>query len=363
MNEIPPFGDRYDFIEDIGSGAYGKVFKARERATNETVAVKAIDTSPAKGLLKNGFPVVTVREIKFIRELKHRNIVGLKAVVTDGKTLNVYLVFEYCEFDLQGLLATECRLDKKRVICYMRQILTGLYVCHSRRIYHRDLKPANILLTATNVVKIGDFGLAKRYIDNDPRPKTYNVITLWYRPLELLLQSTKYGMEVDIWSVGCIFYEMITGRPLFRGDVSGGELQQNMSQITTILSMCGNPDDTGWNEWRKLPQAGLVREWRESPQEKAMRGVPGRLENHLRETIPREFQELGAIDLMLKMLALNPHERISAPDALLHPFLRSPNDAYEPENLDRITCAEIHSRPPKEKGPGEIQIRRGAGHI
>ena len=351
MNTIPHFESRYKAIEDIGKGAYGKVFKARDTEDNEIVAVKGIDTSPEKKLRENGFPVVTIREIKFIRELEHPNIIRLKSVVMDGKLFNVYLIFEYCEYDLAGLLR-ESPLRFDQAICYMRQILKGLLVCHTRNVYHRDLKPANILVTKENVVKIGDFGLAKKYQPTDKKKrKTYRVITVWYRPLELLLQKDDYGMEVDIWSVGCIFYEMITRKVLFRGPPGGDEEAQEMAQVKAILDICGHPNENGWSSWSRLPLAELVRGY------KGNGGMT--LQRHLEDTIPDEYKKAGAVDLLVNMLKLNPRERFTAKQAFLHPFLQSPNGRYEPERLERITISETHSGQQKPVArPGKIQIHR-----
>ena len=351
MNAIPHFDSRYETIEDIGKGAYGKVFKARDKVDNKIVAVKGIDTSPEKKLRENGFPVVTIREIKFIRELEHPNIIRLKSVVMDGKSYNVYLIFEYCEYDLAGLLR-KSPLRFNQAICYMRQILKGLLVCHTRNVYHRDLKPANILVTKENVVKIGDFGLAKKYqpTDKDKR-KTYRVITVWYRPLELLLKDRHYGMEVDIWSVGCIFYEMMTGKVLFHGVSDGNEEAQEMSQVKAIMDICGHPNENGWTSWSKLEAAELVSGY------KGNGGMT--LQRHLEDTIPEEYKKAGAVDFLLNMLKINPRERFTAKQAFLHPFLHPPDGRYEPDQLEKLTIAETHSGQQKPAArPGGIQIRR-----
>ncbi|KAH0794049.1 CMGC family protein kinase [Histomonas meleagridis] len=320
---------KYDRIGEIGQGAYGEVIKARERSSGDIVALKRIK----RGNSTDGFPITTIHEIILLREVNHENITRLRDVFT-GKDRDVYLVFDYAEFDLFSLIGRPNFWTKSRVICYMRQLLLGLLACHERSVYHRDLKPANILVTATNDVKIGDFGLAKQYFKRDCQ-KTSQVITAPYRPLELLLcgpnNSCKYGPEVDIWSLGCIFYEMMVGYSPFSHGLSQEKLNEE-NIILRIFDICGLPNDREWPEWRKLPNAENFFHFKQQ--------TYSNLETHLTEVLPNDFQP--AKSLLLGMLQLNPNARKSIDELFMHPFLRSVPDV-DPKSIPKIAIHEAHN--------------------
>ena len=160
---------------------------------------------------KEGFPITAVREIQILRQLTHTNIVNLKEIVMDARSItdikndtSFYLVFEYCDHDLFGLLDSGLiQLDLEHVASFMRQLMSGLAYCHQRQFLHRDIKCSNILLNNNGKIKLADFGLARLYnADDKDRPYTNKVITLWYRPPELLLGEERYGPAIDIWSCG-----------------------------------------------------------------------------------------------------------------------------------------------------------------
>jgi cyclin-dependent kinase 12/13 len=160
---------------------------------------------------KEGFPITAVREIQILRQLTHPNIVNLKEIVMDARTIadikndtSFYLVFEYCDHDLFGLLDSGLiELDIEHIRAFVYQLMSGLAFCHQRKFLHRDIKCSNILLNNNGKIKLADFGLARLYnADDKDRPYTNKVITLWYRPPELLLGEERYGPEIDIWSCG-----------------------------------------------------------------------------------------------------------------------------------------------------------------
>ena len=202
--------DTFEMVAQIGEGTYGQVYKAKDKATLEMVALKKVRLENEK----EGFPITAVREIKILRQLNHRNIVNLKEIVTDKQDAldfrkdkgSFYLVFEYMDHDLMGLLESGLvDFNEQNNASIMKQLLDGLNYCHKKNFLHRDIKCSNILMNNRGQVKLADFGLARLYNAEDKqRPYTNKVITLWYRPPELLLGEERYGPAIDVWSCGCI---------------------------------------------------------------------------------------------------------------------------------------------------------------
>ncbi|BBG93563.1 cyclin-dependent kinase C, partial [Prunus dulcis] len=215
LNEVPSWGSRsvdcFEKLEQIGEGTYGQVYMAREIKTGEI------------------FPITAIREIKILKKLHHENVINLKEIVTspgpekddqDGNKYKggIYMVFEYMDHDLTGLADRPgMRFSVPQIKCYMRQLLTGLHYCHVNQVLHRDIKGSNLLIDNEGNLKLADFGLARSFSNDHNANLTNRVITLWYRPPELLLGATKYGPAVDMWSVGCIFAELLHGKPIFPG--------------------------------------------------------------------------------------------------------------------------------------------------
>ncbi|CAN4128401.1 unnamed protein product [Withania somnifera] len=224
--------DQYEKVEKIGEGTYGVVYKARDRVTNETIALKKISTA--------------IREISLLKEMQHANIVRLQDVVHSEKRL--YLVFEYLDLDLKKHMDScpEFSKDPRLVKMFLYQILRGIAYCHSHRVLHRDLKPQNLLIDRrTNALKLADFGLARAF-GIPVRTFTHEVVTLWYRAPEILLGSRHYSTPVDVWSVGCIFAEMVNQRPLFPGD-------SEIDELFKIFSVMGTPNEDTWPGVTSLP--------------------------------------------------------------------------------------------------------------
>ncbi|ONI29204.1 hypothetical protein PRUPE_1G186900 [Prunus persica] len=208
--------------------SYGQVYMAREIKTGEIVALKKIRMDNER----EGFPITAIREIKILKKLHHENVINLKEIVTspgpekddqgrpDGNKYKggIYMVFEYMDHDLTGLADRPgMRFSVPQIKCYMRQLLTGLHYCHVNQVLHRDIKGSNLLIDNEGNLKLADFGLARSFSNDHNANLTNRVITLWYRPPELLLGATKYGPAVDMWSVGCIFAELLHGKPIFPG--------------------------------------------------------------------------------------------------------------------------------------------------
>ncbi|XP_014601444.1 PREDICTED: cyclin-dependent kinase 2-like isoform X2 [Polistes canadensis] len=195
--------DNFVKIEKIGEGTYGVVYKAKDKLTGKLVALKKIRLETES----EGVPSTAIREISLLRELAHPNIVQLFDVVDGDKHL--YLVFEFLQQDLKKLLdSVKSGLDQALVKSYLYQLLKGISFCHLNRILHRDLKPQNLLIDREGYIKLADFGLARTFLI-PVRTYTHEVVTLWYRAPEILLGTKLYSSAVDIWSLGCIFAEMV----------------------------------------------------------------------------------------------------------------------------------------------------------
>lgn len=332
--------DSFEIVEKVGQGAYGAVTKAKDKLTNKMVALKMV----SRDKTTNGFPENAIREIKILRALaQNENVVHLYRIEADETTKDVYMVFEYCEFDLQGLIYhwfTIGRMPIEYVKCYFRQILQVIYYCHARNIYHRDIKPSNIYVKLDNTIRMGDFGLARAFprTKREKSPmeaKPWNVVTIWYRAPELCLGAKEYGPEIDTWSLGCVLYEMLTNRVLFKSELSpkGEEILHN--QIASIISKCGTFD--------KWPEAQKLQFYNTEYKEAVSRYQPETtsLKQYLEATLPDDAKD--AIPLLEGLLQINPKERISVRDAFLHPYLASPQDQYNPARLERLTFDEYHA--------------------
>ncbi|KAJ6853996.1 putative protein kinase superfamily protein [Iris pallida] len=182
----------------IGQGTYSNVYKARDTLTGKIVALKKVRFDN----LEMESVKFMAREILVLRRLDHPNVVKLEGLVTSRMTCSLYLVFEYMEHDLAGLAASpSIKFTEPQVKCYMHQLLSGLEHCHNRGVLHRDIKGSNLLLDNTGTLKIADFGLASFFDPNHKQPMTSRVVTLWYRPPELLLGPLIMG---SAWTFGVL---------------------------------------------------------------------------------------------------------------------------------------------------------------
>ncbi|CAK9198605.1 unnamed protein product [Sphagnum troendelagicum] len=286
---------QYEKVEKIGEGTYGVVYRARDRVTNETVALKKIRLEQED----EGVPSTAIREISLLKEMQHGNVVRLQDVVHSEKRL--YLVFEYLDLDLKKHMDTcpDLAKDPRLIKTYLYQILRGVAYCHSHRVLHRDLKPQNLLIDRrTNALKLADFGLARAF-GIPVRTFTHEVVTLWYRAPEILLGSRHYSTPVDVWSVGCIFAEMVNQRPLFPGD-------SEIDELFKIFRTLGTPNDETWPGVTSLPDfKSAFPKW---PPKNLASIVPG--------------LEPAGVDLLSKTLILEPSQRITARNALDHEYFK-----------------------------------------
>eukprot|EP00347_Sterkiella_histriomuscorum_P012577 403368034 len=308
----------------IGQGTFGQVYKAKCQNTGETYALKRIKMDQEK----EGFPITAMREIKILKRLNHPNIVKLNEVVTSKPSRenkhrgSVYLVFEFVEHDFHGITDRNIRFELSHLKCIMLQMLEGVAFMHDNCILHRDIKGGNILLNKEGVLKIADFGLARIfYPGNREAQYTTRVVTLWYRAPELLLGQRNYTAAIDMWSVGCFFAELMTGKPLLPGRDEG-------QQIQLIIDKCGAINDKVWEGVQNLHlYHQLLGPLRTSNQ-------GSKLRQYFRD------HQLGGepqfLDMIEKLLSLDPSKRMTARQALKHPFFQQLPLPCKPSELPKI---------------------------
>lgn len=282
----------------IGAGTYGKVFKAVHVYTQNKVALKKIRMEGEK----DGFPITAVREIRLLQHLRHENVVRLQEVMVEKN--ECFMVFEYLSHDLTGLINHPTFVltpaHKKHLA---KQMFEGLNYLHNRGVLHRDIKAANILISNQGELKFADFGLARFFSKSRPLDYTNRVITIWYRPPELLLGETRYGPAVDVWSAACVYVEMFTKKAVFPGE--GGEI----SQLDKLYTSLGTPTRTDWPEIVDMPWFELLR-----PRERKSRTF---------EDAYKESLSPAALDLVAQMFQYDPTKRPTAEQVLLHPYFTS----------------------------------------
>lgn len=290
--------DNYDKLEKIGEGTYGVVYKCMELSSKEIVAVKKIRME----MEDEGIPATAIREISILKELNHPNIVNLREILMDDSRL--YLVFEFVPMDLKKFIDSRPKkhLDEITTKSFTYQLLVAIYFCHVRRILHRDLKPQNILIdTKHNILKVADFGLGRTF-GLPIRVYTHEVVTLWYRAPEVLLNTQRYGCPIDVWSIGCIFAEMAQGKPLFQGD-------SEIDQLFRIFRILTTPTEDTW------PGVSDLKDYKPT--------FPKWSDNKLADSVKNLSS--GGVDLMRQMLVYDPSKRINARDSLQHSYFKDLN--------------------------------------
>jgi cyclin-dependent kinase len=292
--------NKYKKLSKIGEGTYGIVYKAEDIQKKRIVALKKIRLKPEE----EGIPSTAIREISLLKECKNKNIIHLIDVIHTKSKLT--LIFEYCETDLKRIMdeKREEKLPLKTIKEYFYQIIKGLNYLHKKKIIHRDLKPQNLLINSENKIKICDFGLARGY---GVPVKTYTneVVTLWYRPPDILLGNKIYDISCDIWSAGCIFAEMLLGHPLFSG-------KNESEQCEQIFHLIGTPDEDTFNWLKESP------EWNTGINGDGFTKVTRK--NFL--TTFNQVDDQLAIDILDKILVFDPEQRICTDDLLKHPFFQ-----------------------------------------
>ncbi|KAJ1396662.1 Serine/threonine-protein kinase, active site [Sesbania bispinosa] len=315
-------------IMPIGRGAYGIVCSLLNTETNELVAVKKI----ANAFDNHMDAKRTLREIKLLRHLDHENVIGLRDVIPPPlrrEFNDVYIATELMDTDLHQIIRSNQSLSEEHCQYFLYQILRGLKYIHSANIIHRDLKPSNLLLNANCDLKIIDFGLARPTIESDFM--TEYVVTRWYRAPELLLNSSDYTSAIDVWSVGCIFMELMNKKPLFPG-------KDHVHQMRLLTELLGTPTEA---------DLGLVKN-------EDVRRYIRQLPQYPRQPLHKVFPHVHpmAIDLIDKMLTVDPTRRITVEQALAHPYLEKLHDV-----TDEPVCMEPFSFDFEQQHLDEEQIK------
>ncbi|CAD8188311.1 unnamed protein product [Paramecium pentaurelia] len=317
----------YKVIGEVGSGTYGKVYKAKCLKTNDFVALKKIDTKDQK-IMAEGFPITAIREIKLLKIMNHKNILRLREIIISKASFrnnfrgSTFLVFDYYDHDFAGLHRLRNIFTLPQIKCIFKQLLEGVKYLHESKIIHRDLKCANILMNNKGQVTLADFGLA-RTLSNVNNPKyTYKVVTLWYRAPELLLGQTNYNTQIDMWSLGCIFAELITGEVLFKGDIE-------FRQMERIYELCGSATEQNWSNCVNL------RQWEEF---KPRRNYERLLVKHIKDVCQALNKQIDQVtlDLIDHLLILDPNKRLNAIQALNHDFFKQEPKACQPNEMPQF---------------------------
>ncbi|KZS92942.1 Pkinase-domain-containing protein [Sistotremastrum niveocremeum HHB9708] len=288
----------YERLNQIEEGSYGVVFRARDKQTGDLVALKKLKLDQEK----HGFPITALREINALMTCRHENVVGIREVVVGDTLTQVFIVMDFIEHDLKTLLTTmPSPFLQSEIKTLLMQLLSAVAHCHSNWILHRDLKTSNLLMNNRGTIKVADFGLARRY--GDPigvGGLTQLVVTLWYRAPEVLLGATQYSTAIDLWSVGCIFGELLLNEPMFQAT-------SELDMISMVFKLLGPPTPRSWPGYSTLPLASSL-------------SLPSPHAPGFRQKFP--YLTAAGLDLLQSLLTYDPDQRISAQDALKHPYFR-----------------------------------------
>lgn len=307
--------ERFEFIKQIGVGAYGVVCSCFDKKKGIEVAIKKVanafeDLIDAKRV---------VREVKLLRYFKHDNIVSLVDIPKPPKRTgfeDIYIITDLMETDLHRVIYSRQELTDDHIQYFVYQILRGVLYMHSANVIHRDLKPANILANKNCDLKICDLGLGRAEVkdenqendddkNDEEKELTEYVITRWYRAPEVILCPSHYSKAVDIWSVGCIFAELLGRQPLFPGD-------HYLDQIQKIIGVVGTPKESDLTFVKK----------------KEAKEFLGKLVKRTKQTWSSLFPNANpvALDLLEKMLTFNPKKRYTVDQCISHPYFEGLHD-------------------------------------
>lgn len=293
---------QYTVLEPVGQGAYGIVCAAQDERTNEHIAIKKIENA----FEHITFTKRTLRELRILRHLQHENLIDVRSIFLPGSKddfEDIYVVSELMETDLASILKSSQPLSDDHCQFFLYQILRGIKYVHSAQVIHRDLKPRNLLVNANCDLKICDFGLARVNFTGkefQACPMTEYVCTRWYRAPEVLCSWADYTSAIDIWSIGCIFAEMMGRKPFFPG-------QNTQHQLQLIIGILGSP---------RGEELQLI------PNEKCRKFIES-LPTSTGKPFSDGFSEASplAIDFLDKTLLFDPSRRSSVIEALERPYL------------------------------------------
>ncbi|KYB25277.1 cdk10/11-like protein [Tribolium castaneum] len=289
--------EEFQCLNRIEEGTYGVVYRAKDKRTEDIVALKRLKMEKEK----EGFPITSLREINTLLKGQHPNIVTVREIVVGSNMDKIFIVMDYVEHDLKSLMET-MRHKKQNfmpgeVKCLLKQLLLAVAHLHDNWILHRDLKTSNLLLSHKGILKVGDFGLAREY-GSPLKAYTPIVVTLWYRAPELLLCTKEYSTPIDMWSVGCIFAELLLMNALFPG-------KSEVDQLNRIFRDLGTPSEKIWPGFNKLPAVQKMK-FSEYPV------------SNLRAKF-NMLTDLG-LNLLTKFLTFDPAQRVTAEEALQHTY-------------------------------------------
>ncbi|KAJ9294028.1 hypothetical protein DTO271G3_7156 [Paecilomyces variotii] len=334
--------EKYHIIGFISSGTYGRVYKAvRRNGQKGEFAIKKFKPDKEGELIQyTGLSQSAIREMALCSELSHANVVGLEEIILEDKC--IFMVFEYTEHDLLQIIHHHTQpqrhpIPAPMVRSILFQLLNGLLYLHSNWVLHRDLKPANILVTSSGAVRIGDLGLARLFYK--PLNSLFSgdkvVVTIWYRAPELLLGSRHYTPAVDLWAVGCIFAELLSLRPIFKGEEAKMDSKKTVpfqrNQMMKIMEILGLPRKENWPGLVSMPEYPQLQNLALS------RGAghfnkPSNLEGWYQSCLKNggysQNSSAGTpgadgFDLLSRLLEYDPTKRITAREALEHPYFKN----------------------------------------
>ncbi|KAI0349995.1 kinase-like protein [Trametes cingulata] len=356
--------EKYNILGFISSGTYGRVYKAQSKDSDGRIhAIKKFKPDKEGDVVTyTGISQSAIREIALNREISHENIVALKEVILEDKS--IYMVFEYAEHDFLQVIHHHSQTLRSNITqpvlkSLTYQLLNGLLYLHNAHIIHRDLKPANILITSSGVVKIGDLGLAR--LTHQPLQPLFAgdkvVVTIWYRAPELLLGAKHYNKAVDIWAVGCVMAELASLRPIFKGEEAKLDSKKNVpfqkDQLLKILEVLGTPSERDWPKIKDLPEYQNMRRL-------------DHFNNRLAEWCQSRIRPHG-VDLLSHLFAYDPDKRLTAAEALQHKWFqeepRPTRNAFESLSSHqtppprRITHDDAPSMMPMAAAGSQVQAQ------
>ncbi|CAH6721504.1 serine/threonine-protein kinase Ssn3p [[Candida] jaroonii] len=335
---------KYEILGYIAAGTYGKVYKAqgklKEKRKNEEDSIPSklyaikkfkIESNIKPNLMDNevinytGISQSAIREMSLCKELNHKNVINLIDIILENKS--IYMILEYCEHDLLQIIHYHSHpevkpIPIKNVKSLVWQILNGVLYLHKNWIFHRDLKPANIMVTESGVVKIGDLGLARKF--NNPLQSLYTgdkvVVTIWYRAPELLMGARYYTPAIDLWAVGCILAELLSLRPIFKGEEAKFDINNKKTvpfqknQFLKIIDILGIPNSTNWPSLSKYPEYYSFQQM-----------VAGNSNLNTTNNLLNWYKLIGGnnkacFNLLQDLLHYDPNKRVTADNALVHDF-------------------------------------------
>lgn len=284
--------------------ASGQKRKLRDDGENagRIVAIKKIRLKNSQ----EGLSMDAIREIKLLQELEHPNIMKVLDIFNHESNINI--VMDFCTIDLEHIVKCDIALTPADVKSFMKMILLSIEECHSNWILHRDIKPSNFLLGKNGQLRLADFGLAKVYGSPD-REMSHQACTLWYRAPELLFGARSYGVGADMWSIGCVFAELLARKPFFQG-------HNELSQLSHIFAALGTPTPELWPGMEQLPQYTKFNDCDGTPLQVMFAAASS-----------------DALDLLSKLLVFDPAKRVTAKEALQYPYFSQHPPATLPEKL------------------------------